>query len=360
MKQEVRFFRSLRAEDGGQVSDPQMSLRGYAARFDTLSKDVGGFREVIKPGAFSKVLGSNPDVRMLFNHDANRILGRTSAGTLTLAEDDKGLRFCCKLDPNNSEHRNLHSSVKRGDISDCSFAFKLNETGDDDWDTAKDEEGRSYNRRTIRNFSHLFDTSIVTHPAYDGTSVGARSLAARNAVSFEEQYRQRYGREMPYPGRIALNEEALLRARLAKAACDMRRQNIIAAANTILAAEARERFLASDDPAALRERLARAEERAGGCLTAQGVGTDAVPAKKAAYCVGGSLSANADDHEKAAAEHRCLAQRCKTAKRADAHYAAADAHALAAQTDENDEDYADRCNRAVGACQRASIMEEYA
>jgi hypothetical protein len=279
---------------------------------------------------------------------------------LTLAEDEHGLKFRCQLDPNNSEHRNLHSSVKRRDISDCSFAFTLNETGDDDYSVDHDEEGRSFNKRTIRNFSHVYDVSVVTHPAYDGTSVGARSLAARNAVSFEEQYRQRYGREMPYPGRIALGEEAVLRARLAKAASDMRRQNIIAAANTILAAEARERFLASDDPAALRERLARIEERAGGCLTAQGAGSDAVPAKKAAYCVGGSFSASKDDHEKAAAEHRVLAQRCLTAKRADAHYAAADAHALAAQTDENDEDYADRCNRAVGACQRASIMEEYA
>jgi HK97 family phage prohead protease len=350
---ELRFFQaSLRAEQG-QAGDPTMTLRGMAATYNTVSKDLGGFREVIKPGAFAKVLASNPDVRCLFNHDASRVLGRCANGTLQLRDTPEGLAFSCKLDPNNSQHRDLYSSIKRGDIDACSFAFKL-EDGDDDYSVDHDEEGRAFNKRTIRNFSHVYDVSVVTHPAYDGTSVGARalSLAARNAMSFEQQIFLRTGKEYV--------SDQQLRVRLELQSIRLQEDAIRIRAADILAAEARERFLQTDDPAALRERLARIEERAGGCLTAQGVGTDAVPARKPDYCVGGSLSANADDHEKAAAEHRCLAQRCKTAKRADLHYAAADAHALAAQTDENDDDYAERCNRAVGACQRASLMEEYA
>jgi uncharacterized protein len=328
---ELRFFQSLRAEDGGQSSDPQMTLRGMAATYGTVSKDLGGFREVIKPGAFTKVLATNPDVRCLFNHDANRVLGRCSNGTLQLRETNEGLAFRCQLDPNQQNHRDLHASVKRGDIDACSFAFKL-ESGDDDFDTATDEEGRSYNRRTISNFSHVYDVSVVTHPAYEGTSVGARALSptARQALSFEEQIFRRTGKEYVDPQRLAARQAVQMRADL-----------IIARANEILLREALELAARNDcSTSALKRQLARIEARD---VSADG------PGFNAPRCVGGSVTATREDHEKAAVAHSVLAGRCTDSKSAARHYDAMTAHRLAAENNLQQE-YA---SAAIRSCRDA-------
>jgi uncharacterized protein len=131
-------------------------------------------------GAFDRVLRSNPDVVCLFNHDANFPLGRTTSRTLALNSDDKGLRFACEL-PNTSYARDLHTSIERGDLSGMSFAFNLGQ-GDDDWDEEDTDEGRCA-VRSILNFSALHDVSVVTNPAYPGTSVDALALDARNIVA---------------------------------------------------------------------------------------------------------------------------------------------------------------------------------
>jgi len=180
MSIEKRYAAELRvgAALGGNSGGDEMAIEGYAARFNQQSKDLGGFRETVAPGAFTKALAGNPDVRCLFNHDANRVLGRTSAGTLTLTQDEHGLKFRCQLDPNNQEHRNLHSSIKRGDINECSFAFMPDKQSDgsdgDVWQDAKDERGNWFISRTLKNV-RLFDVSAVTHPAYEGTNVDARA-----------------------------------------------------------------------------------------------------------------------------------------------------------------------------------------
>jgi len=314
-KIETRTF-TLRSEDCGAASDPQMLLRGTAASFGVVSKPLNGFREVIQRGAFTKVLASKPDVRCTFNHSADHVLGRTSAGTLTLSQDENGLNFRCQLDKNNSQHRDIYSSVKRGDINECSFAFSL-EDGDDDWDSAKDEEGRSYNRRSIRNVSHLHDVAIVTHPAYEGTNVGARALSptARQALSFEQQIFLRTGKEYVSPQQ--------LQARLVIQQEKINADRIIARANEILLAEARARGEANDcSDAALRRQLARIEERAGGALTVQG------PAPR---CVAGSMTATREDHERAAVAHSVLAGRCTDSKSASRHYQAMHDHRLCAE-----------------------------
>src|SRR6266581_2316215 len=121
MKQEIRAFQ-LRAE-GDNASSPSYILRGRAITYNSLSAPIANFRERIAPGAFAQHLRTQPDVKCLFNHDANRVLGRSKNGTLALIDGKDGLDFVCQLDPNNTEHRNLHSSVKRGDIDGCSFAF---------------------------------------------------------------------------------------------------------------------------------------------------------------------------------------------------------------------------------------------
>lgn len=85
---------------GGRIetrSGTKPGIRGYAAVFNQLSEDLGGFRERVLPGAFKDCLAASPDVRCLFNHDPNAVLGRTKAGTLRLAEDNKGLHFDCDL-----------------------------------------------------------------------------------------------------------------------------------------------------------------------------------------------------------------------------------------------------------------------
>jgi HK97 family phage prohead protease len=165
MKREVRFLSKaeVRAKaDGSKV------ITGYAAMFDSLSEDLGGFREVIKPGAFTKSLANGADVRALFNHDDNMVLGRTSAGTLRLTEDNIGLRFECDL-PDTSYANDLHTSIKRGDINQCSFGFYCRA---DNWIPTAQAPG------TLREVleADVFDVSPVTFPAYQSTSLSARSL----------------------------------------------------------------------------------------------------------------------------------------------------------------------------------------
>jgi HK97 family phage prohead protease len=171
------------AEDGGAVvetrADGRPVLTGYAVRYNTLSVDLGGFRETILPGAFDKVLNrqrGKGDVVALFNHDPNQLLGRTSSGTLELSSDDKGLRYSVTL-PNTELGRTIAELVARSDLRGSSFAFTVPSDGKgEQW--TQGEDGKP--RRAIREVSGLFDVSVVTHPAYPSstTSVARRSLEA--------------------------------------------------------------------------------------------------------------------------------------------------------------------------------------
>ena len=137
-----------------------MVLEGYAAVFNS-ETDLGHFREVIKPGAFDDVMTN--DVRALINHDPNLILGRTENGTLELSTDERGLKYRVKLG-NQSYAKDFYESVKRGDISQSSFAFTI--------------EDQSWNEeRTVRSVDkvrQLLDVSPVTYPAYAAATVQAR------------------------------------------------------------------------------------------------------------------------------------------------------------------------------------------
>lgn len=138
---------------------------GYAAMFESLSQDLGGFVEKIRRGAFAKSLDSGADVRALFNHDSNLILGRTTAGTLKVREDAQGLAIEI-IPPDTSYARDLLVSLERGDISQMSFAFR---TKVEEWDTTREPA-----LRTLVEVE-LFDVSPVTYPAYTQTSVSVRS-----------------------------------------------------------------------------------------------------------------------------------------------------------------------------------------
>lgn len=165
---------SLRA-DVYEDSDA-LELCGTAAAYNTLSGDLGGFREQLAPGCFMRSLANSDDVVALFNHDASKVLGRTKSGTLKLRDTKQGLTFRCQLDPNQQMHRDLHASVKRGDISECSFAFTVNPDGDQ-FENVADERGKTFLRRTVRDCK-LHDVSAVTFPAYGN---GATNVSARSA-----------------------------------------------------------------------------------------------------------------------------------------------------------------------------------
>src|SRR5882724_9266601 len=177
----------------------RMSVSGYAARYNVLSHMLKpGFKERIASGAFDRVLATKPDVVALFNHNPDQVLGRTTSGTLRLNADKVGLAFELDL-PNTTIGRDVYESVKRNDLNGCSFAFALGERMDEFSEEDEDEDERglysSIKRkakqiiRTIRNFKQLLDISIVTTPAYPGTSVDARhELVAAECRSRVESF----------------------------------------------------------------------------------------------------------------------------------------------------------------------------
>lgn len=152
--------------------DGQKMIEGHAIVFNSESNDLGGFRETIKPEAMNGADVS--DVVALFNHDPNRILGRTPK-TLSLSVDDKGLRY--SITPPSSEDK-LVESIERNDVRGSSFAFSVAEGGDE-WLEPTEKDGLW--RRTITKFERIFDVSPVVRPAYSATDteVAKRSLGVK-------------------------------------------------------------------------------------------------------------------------------------------------------------------------------------
>ena len=166
----------LRVERRSEGDGPPVIV-GYAALFDVLSEEMRGFRERIAPGAFAASLDAGDDVLGLFNHDPNFVLGRRSAGTLKVAEDDKGLRYEIQV-PDTRAGEDVVNSIERGDIQGSSFGFV---TIEDDWDET----------RTVRELRQiaLWDVSPVTYPAYAATN-GQLGLRSRSRL-VEADQRQR-------------------------------------------------------------------------------------------------------------------------------------------------------------------------
>ncbi len=164
MKIEHRFGGEIRAHkaEGGPIR-----LVGHAAVFNRLSEDLGGFRESVAPGAFAGSLTG--DVRALFNHSSDIILGRTNAGTLRLAEDSVGLAVEIDL-PETRAAQDLAESIDRGDVDQMSFGFRVIT---DKWTRLKNGDIT----RELQDVT-LFDVSPVVFPAYPQTDIGLRSLAA--------------------------------------------------------------------------------------------------------------------------------------------------------------------------------------
>lgn len=168
---EVRAFTmdslELRAEDDAKDGDLP-TIRGHAAVFDKWSEDLGGFKEIIRSGAFDSALDRPDDVRALVDHDPSKILGRTTAGTLSLKVDSKGLKVAIKPADTGSG-RDIVESIRRKDVDSMSFSFR---TISDRWGHEDDVQVRE-----LLDLE-LFDVSPVSYPAYRDTDVAVRSMKA--------------------------------------------------------------------------------------------------------------------------------------------------------------------------------------
>ena len=172
----MKELRIAESEGGGSV------IEGHAAVFDSWSETLGGifpFKEIVRKGAFNESIGKD-DIRALFNHDPNYVLGRNRAGTLELVEDEIGLRVRI-TPPETSWAKDIQTSIKRGDITQMSIGFIVEE---DKWST---RDGMDV--REIRKVQ-LFDVSPVTFPAYTATDVGVRAMQEYDGYKAEQRSQQ--------------------------------------------------------------------------------------------------------------------------------------------------------------------------
>lgn len=148
-------------------------IRGYAAVFESESQDLGGFVEIVERGAFDDVMRSNPDVFGKYNHE--RVIGRTTSGTMRLAVDERGLRY--EIDPPRSA-ADVVELIERGDVRGSSFAFR-SKPADETW--TRDANGRMIRR--IKKFSYLGDAGPVDTPAYLATETYVSKRAIEMALA---------------------------------------------------------------------------------------------------------------------------------------------------------------------------------
>lgn len=174
---------ALEARSADDSGPPR--IVGHAAVFRSLSEDLGGFREEIRYGAFAKTI-QEADVRALFNHDPNYVLGRNKAGTLGLSEDGKGLRVA-NDPPDTSWARDLQVSMQRGDINQMSFAFSVVKESPKFRKQTAEEALSSGDDLPIRSIHEvkLYDVSVVTFPAYTQTDAAVRSVLLGVGIDYD-------------------------------------------------------------------------------------------------------------------------------------------------------------------------------
>ena len=172
MKQERRTFTgTVIARSEGENMPKEIG--GIAAVINSVT-DLGYFEEVIERGAFDNALNKEYDIRCLFNHEAELILGRTKANTCNVfVNGDGNLEYTWVPDYENPTHMSVVRSIMRGDITQSSFAFTIKEQK---W--SESTKYGSMGKRTITMIEDLYDVSPVTYPAYADTEADARSIVA--------------------------------------------------------------------------------------------------------------------------------------------------------------------------------------
>jgi HK97 family phage prohead protease len=165
-KHEIRTLPAKELRISPVAADGTRTLTGRAIVFDVRSQDLGGFQEVVSPGAVTETLGSSQNVLLLNNHNSSQPLGSTRAGNLQLTTDANGVRFSCKLDTRISYASDLAISVERGDVAGCSFGFRTLT------DSYANENGTLI--RTLEKIE-ILELSATSSPAYLQTQVDVRS-----------------------------------------------------------------------------------------------------------------------------------------------------------------------------------------
>lgn len=163
MEQRYLQMHDMQTRSDSDTGD--LSIEGYFAVFNDIYKVWEGATESIAPGAFSESV--HGDVRALYNHNDDLILGRTSAGTMELREDEHGLWGKINLNRNDTDAMNAYERIKRGDITGCSFGFNIEEEIAD----YKDDGTVHW---TITKVNPLYEVSPCVFPAYEATNVFAR------------------------------------------------------------------------------------------------------------------------------------------------------------------------------------------
>lgn len=159
---ETRTFDIKGLEVRATTSDDFIGqIGGYAVVFNEPSQNLGGFIERVDPNAFDDVDFS--DVVALYDHNFANVLGRTSANTLQLETDKKGLRFSLNI-PNTTLGKDVYTNIRAGNLQGMSFGFTVDA---DYWDRGADQTPE----RVIEKIGALYEVSVVTMPAYQDTTV---------------------------------------------------------------------------------------------------------------------------------------------------------------------------------------------
>lgn len=170
----MRQLRTVPTNFETREEDGNLHISGYFAVFGSIYELSPWETESIAPGAFAASLSG--DVRALTNHDSTLVLGRNTAGTLQLREDSRGLWGDILINPKDMDAMNLYERVKRGDVNQCSFGFLI---GSEEADF-KDDGSVHW---TITRVDPLYEVSVCTFPAYEETSVNARSAQREAAMA---------------------------------------------------------------------------------------------------------------------------------------------------------------------------------
>lgn len=182
----MRQMRSIASEFKTREDGEEKRIEGYFAVFNSIYQIAPDMAESVAPGAFTETLDG--DIRALIDHETMYVLGRTSAGTLELREDETGLYGSILINPNDQDAMNLWHRVERGDVNQCSFGFDILEE-----ETEFLDDGSVH--WTITRVK-LYEVSVCTFPAYAETSVEARredkaQLVKRQNEIWREEMRGR-------------------------------------------------------------------------------------------------------------------------------------------------------------------------
>lgn len=165
MNRDTRQIRSTASKFETRDEGGELKIEGYFAVFNSNYQIFDDLSESVAPGAFDDTLGD--DIRALINHDSSLVLGRNTAHTLELRQDEHGLWGSITINPNDQDAMNLYARVQRGDVDQCSFGFDILS---EDYDV-RDDGSVHWTIKKVR----LYEVSVCTFPAYEETNVKARS-----------------------------------------------------------------------------------------------------------------------------------------------------------------------------------------